>query len=307
METYKIQLGSAGLQRRRVDGVVLKNLLDILIVGTRQALRLRVDGRSSFCGQIPEWLTMAAGFDFVLDPPEGLIAIEMKSLVQSAPEKFSQMSLFRTGLDVQKPAFALWEESIKDVFSGNMESENYDDGLIKTIGRFGHILSDEMRELRIFNGRLNPISIERAKLQSIKKLTKSTPPTTQVRVSGKLDMIRYSDRMFDLKLESGETVRGVATKLDPGALAKLFGQETVVTGRAVFHPSGKLRRVEAHKVEPAEGAVSLWSKAPKPLMAPIVHHDLRKPQSPRTGLNAIIGKWPGDESDDEFMDALENL
>ena len=35
--------------------------------------------------------------------------------------------------------------------------------------------------------------------------------------------------------------------------------------------------------------------------------DFRVPQGPQSGLNAIIGKWPGDESDDEIAKALERL
>jgi hypothetical protein len=31
------------------------------------------------------------------------------------------------------------------------------------------------------------------------------------------------------------------------------------------------------------------------------------PQGPRSGINAIFGRWPGDESDEEIMEALERL
>lgn len=34
---------------------------------------------------------------------------------------------------------------------------------------------------------------------------------------------------------------------------------------------------------------------------------LRKPQGPDSGINAIIGKWPGDESDEEILPLLEKL
>lgn len=34
---------------------------------------------------------------------------------------------------------------------------------------------------------------------------------------------------------------------------------------------------------------------------------LRVPQGPYTGINAIIGKWPGDESDEEIQALLEEL
>ena len=35
--------------------------------------------------------------------------------------------------------------------------------------------------------------------------------------------------------------------------------------------------------------------------------DSRQPQGPDSGLNAILGQWPGDETDDEIAAELENL
>ena len=34
---------------------------------------------------------------------------------------------------------------------------------------------------------------------------------------------------------------------------------------------------------------------------------LDQPQTPTTGINAIIGRWPGDESEEEILAALEKL
>lgn len=34
---------------------------------------------------------------------------------------------------------------------------------------------------------------------------------------------------------------------------------------------------------------------------------LHKPQGPNSGINAVIGKWPGDETDEEINALLEEL
>jgi len=34
---------------------------------------------------------------------------------------------------------------------------------------------------------------------------------------------------------------------------------------------------------------------------------LDQPQTPTTGVNAIIGKWPGDESEEEILALLEEM
>lgn len=34
---------------------------------------------------------------------------------------------------------------------------------------------------------------------------------------------------------------------------------------------------------------------------------LHQPQGPDSGLNAVMGKWPGDETDEEILALLEEL
>jgi len=34
---------------------------------------------------------------------------------------------------------------------------------------------------------------------------------------------------------------------------------------------------------------------------------LHQPQGPDSGLNAVMGKWPGDETDEEILALLEKL
>jgi hypothetical protein len=46
---------------------------------------------------------------------------------------------------------------------------------------------------------------------------------------------------------------------------------------------------------------------PQPLAEKIDLRDLDRPQGPHTGINAIIGRWPGDESEAEILAALDEL
>jgi hypothetical protein len=132
------------------------------------------------------------------------------------------------------------------------------------------------------------------------------PPEQRVRLAGLLDNIRYSDRMFTLKLESGVTLRGSADGVPPGILASLFGKMVTVSAMAVFRPSGRVLRLQADHIEPAGDDFSLWFVEPRPLWG-AAEPSLRQPQGPRSGLNAIIGRWPGDESEAEIAAALEEL
>jgi len=61
-------------------------------------------------------------------------------------------------------------------------------------------------------------------------------------------------------------------------------------------------------IAPASGDdLDVWSHPPEPLfyLAPLSR--LWQAQSPTTGINEIIGRWPGDESDEEVFRFLEEI
>lgn len=137
---------------------------------------------------------------------------------------------------------------------------------------------------------------------------RQTPAPRAIRVAGELDAIRYSDRMFELVLATGEKLRGVAEDVDERELKTLWGKPAVISGMAIFRPSGSLLRIEARHISAATGDdLSVWGAVPKPLAQQSDAAALRIPQGPRTGLNAILGRWPGDETDAMVGRALEDL
>jgi hypothetical protein len=82
----------------------------------------------------------------------------------------------------------------------------------------------------------------------------------------------------------------------------------VVGGTAVFRPSGSMLRIDADQIElAAPEQRQLWAKIPRPILAAFEPRALREVQGPRTGLNKIIGEWPGDETDEQIRSALETL
>lgn len=96
--------------------------------------------------------------------------------------------------------------------------------------------------------------------------------------------------------------------VEPRDLAAHFGKNVTVSGRAVFRPSGSVLRIEAEEVEPATGGdIGVWSRLPSPVFRRLDRRTLHQPQGPRSGINALIGRWPGDESDEEVLELLEEI
>lgn len=138
----------------------------------------------------------------------------------------------------------------------------------------------------------------------------SLASTQMIRVAGRLgvDPSRGADGAFAMDLDDGHSIAGLAKGIDPGELSKLQGQTVVVSGRAFFDPSNALLRVEATRVVPASPVdLAVWSEIPRASGSRLDMQSLRRPQTPTTGFNAILGQWPGDETDEEVEAYLEEI
>lgn len=287
---------------------MLRDLLDLFSEGAQGALRLRVEGRSQAPGPRPPWLERAARLDFVgLGDGSTTLTLESPSISEGAPDYFAQRQLFHT-FDADLSALHLLAESLEQALTGQSDSEVYDQALLQRLSSLTKVLDSRLTRLEVrSNGRCET-AVDADRLRRVEGLLSTTPPSQRVQIAGHLDTIRHSDRMFVLLLEDGSTVKGVAEGLAPRQLAECFGKVTVIDGLAVFRPSGRLLRVEAERVETATDAeLELWSRAPRPTFGPLDDSALAQPQGLRSGINAIIGQWPGDESEEEFLAALAEM
>ena len=308
MFKHTIKLNGSRIKQHGVSSLILRDLFDVITEGSIRALRLRLEGRSTVAGKPPSWLDAAADFEVTVNSPNEIKVVALP-LSLAVPDRFKQPKLF-PDVDPSKSSLILFEDSLEDALKGEADSDLYDNGLLDTFKGFSNLFDHGLDYLEITNGRprdRGPLRISPENVKTIKELQRKTPSNRRVRVAGKVDTIRHSDRMFILILESGLTLRGIADNIEAQELARFFGKTAIVSGTAVFRPSGSLLRIEAEKIEPAKGDVSVWSVEPKPLEADIDARVLRKPQDQHSGLNAIFGQWPGDETDDELLTALEAI
>jgi len=100
----------------------------------------------------------------------------------------------------------------------------------------------------------------------------------------------------------------LASEIGEDDLRSLWGHDVVVTGKAVFRPSGKLLRIEAERIVVAtDEDLELWSDDVEPFEGELDRKALNRSQGPLTGINALIGQWPGEESDEEMEAILEEI
>jgi hypothetical protein len=294
-----------------LPGALLRDLLDAVDRGAKGAVRLRLEGRSSAKGGFPPaWVNEAAAFRMA-GFHRGTPGVELRvpTLLEALPQRFAQEDLF-PHVDPGDSALTLMGRSLGEAISGNAESDAYDAPLLRSFEEFKEVFRHGVSALEIRNGRSDrpSLMVTPEGMKVVQQLHRQTPRSQRVRIAGKVDAIRHSDRAFTLVLESGEQIRGVLAEGEPEVLAPFFGRVAVVTGTAQFRPSGSLLRVDADLLQPGgDEDLSMWSETPRPLFGVTDVPELRRPQGPRTGINAIIGAWPGDETDDEVFAMLEEM
>lgn len=306
-EQHKVVLHGPAAGHDRVSGHVFRDLLDVLVEGAERALRLQIEGRSTAKGAAPHWLRQAADFSLVHRPEVGASAavIEASPLMSSMPERFRQGELF-DDLDPRQSPIELFEAALEDALAGDEDSGRYDSRLLETFERLGLLFGSGIERVEIINGRT--IDIDESRLASVRRISAKSYPSQRVRVAGRLEAIRYSDCRFTLVLESGTKLQGTALDLGHEVLKGFFGRTVLVDGTALFRASGQPSRIEAARIEAAsERALEIWSTSPKPLLPPPSSRGAREEQRSKGGLSALLGQWPGEETDEEMERELETL
>jgi hypothetical protein len=304
-----IRIAGPGAQGQRLDGALLRDLMDPLVDAVQQSLRLRTEGRSRAPGSAPVWLAKAAAFEveFRKGPTkqaQAQLALLAEPLGRVVPERFAQLDMF-DAFSPNATCIDVFVEALDDALTNNANSDRYDDGLIETFTAFGRVLDHDVNSFELRNGATR--RIERESVESLKQLRRSIPSDQRVRIAGKLEMLKHSSRIFSVELPTAE-VRGVlASDADVAAYGRLLGQEVIVSGVAKFRPSGRVLRVEADQIVPASGDTGLRKEVPRPLFGDLDTRSLRVPQGPRSGISALLGQWPGDESDEELDAAVRAL
>jgi len=287
--------------------VILRNLPDAL----RQSVLMSFEGRTSPRGRPPRWLERSSDIRFVglSGDDDTVLHFEAPSLGEAAEELYQQQEFWNTRPDPNDSCFDLFADVVGDVRGKKEDSGRFDSRLLKKFKRLGAALDHDYESISIGGNRANEsdaiITLE--VVENAASMVQGTPSPNRVRVVGMLDMIRASTEAFAIKLDDGQEVAGVVSGGDVNSLPDLFQQRVLVLGMAVYRPSGSLLRIDAEQVSVANGEPSLWSRMPQPTRRKIDRTKVVQFQGPKSGLAAIIGKWPGDESDEDVDAALRQI
>ena len=289
---------SAGLLRRLEDTA-------------RPCVRMAIEGASASAGAPPAWLERASDIrvlGFSARDGQSILHLKAPTLGDAVPEVFDQQTLWPGMVNAEDTAIQLIGRVGLIVRGRETASDMYDQPLLKHFTHWRGLFKRELRELHLptsFKGNDFPVALNIEVVENARLLSAQTPAPRQIRVVGKLDMVRHSTRSFGLVLDHGDEVRGVLQEGDPDLLLRHFGKEITVFGKAIYRPSGSLLRIDAQEILDSTEGRAAFSSIPEALSKlPRVE---KRVQSSRGGVSAFFGTWPGEETDEELLAALGEL
>jgi len=305
----EIALGTKTEYGANVPLSISSALLRRLEETARPCVRMAIERSSASVGAPPAWLERASDIRTVgFSELNGQSILHLKAplLGEAAPEVFEQQSLWPGIARAEDTALQLIGRVGQSVRSRETASDMYDQSLLKRFAHWQGFLGREVSELRLPSSPGGALVILDMKVvENAKLLSTQTPLPRQVRVVGKLDMVRHSTRSFGLILDQGEEVRGVLQEGDPDLLKAYFGREITIFGKAVYRPSGSLLRVDAQEILDTTEGRKAFSKIPEAFSRSAKLE--KKTQGNKSGVSAFFGIWPGEETDEELLAALGEL
>ena len=273
-------------------------------------VRMALTGRSAQVGQPPKWLQAAwdvRATEFSRRGSDTVIHMRVPMLGDAAPKVFEQKQLWDNSVKPDETALELLGKLVHDVSEQAINSDSYDGHMLTRLAGWNGLLKSRISTIILPT---NGISSSNSMLNgsvvaNARSLSNRIPAERQVRVVGRIDMVRHSTRSMGLRLDDGSEARCSVVNEDIGDLGNLLNKEVTILGKAVYRPSGTVFRLDVEQVlETTEGR-GQFSQVPLPME--IQPRDERRAQTPRTGVAVIFGTWPGDETDEDMVEALAEL
>lgn len=261
-------------------------------------------------GRRPAWLRAATEVALVGVDRDGddaaIVQLRSPRLGEAAKPLFDQKWLFDDDRpDEDATGFDLLGKTISDIRDGDAANDDVDLGMLKRLSAFSQPLDREVESVEL--ELLDRPTVDQHLVDLSKALSDQTPPDRRVRITGRLDMLSNSDSLFRLLLPDDRTIRGTWKPGGVSRLRTMLGEDIVIDGTAVFRPSGKLLRVDAEAMNVAQPSDRLFESLPQPLIGGPPLSSYLRPQTTKRGMHNVMGQWPGDESDEEIIRALEEM
>ncbi|QOJ30066.1 MAG: hypothetical protein HRU80_14790 [Ignavibacteriales bacterium] len=144
-------------------------------------------------------------------------------------------------------------------------------------------------------------------MERIEKTNKTRPAPERTLVAGLLDEMKFSRGELILRTTENKRIVVKVSESKFQEMKEFFGEVLIIIGVAYFTPGGNLSYVKMENFGVEDKSSKFFSAVPENLtMKHQILRQLREGKKPNP-IDDIFGKWPGQETDEEFEKMLKDL
>lgn len=220
-----------------------------------------------------------------------------------------QIDLFRWEAQQELPQqtpMTLFIKSFQEAKNEDNEQELLDKPLLRELKKLQKAFLNNNETFIISNQNSVPeLKLKKEDFKKIKILEDEIPEPEPIILNGTVESLKYSKLKVQIKTEEGIVDGFLTEALSTDDIAPYWGKKVTITGTAHFKPGGR-SVIEIERVFKAGEGDTYFSKKPKSeTVDQQLERQIRK--KGRNQLAELIGKWPGDETDEEFEQMLKDL
>lgn len=227
-------------------------------------LRLYVEGNSiSKKGRLPDWLNASLNFELTgLKKGSTILQIDAPLLKETL--KQIQVPLFydvEAKEVMENTAFSLAMLAYEKAFEDSRSTFLLDKNLLKEMTNFNKVLINN--DCKINFGTKNSdkiVTLDKQSFSKIKQLEETTPQSTKMRISGKLDEMKHSNAQLKIITEKGLIKAILSHDLTFENIKPLFGELVSVIGEVNFNPANQITSITVQHIEKAKEGDNYFTK-----------------------------------------------
>ncbi len=306
---YEIRINDA----KEKKGTISLQRLELIAKSIRKisegALQIRLKGLSTLKGRKSSAIEEALNVTLV-GLSKASTRLELEAQPFSSTLEPYQTDIFRQEAQKDLPhltPISLFMSAFQEAIKEDPSSDLLDKPLLRELKNYKKVfLSDDESMIITNQGTVESVTLNKQTFKKIKVLEAEIPDPKPVILNGKVEMLRHSKQKVTIQTKDGMVDGFLDDHIKPEEIGAYWGKEITLAGMAHYKPGSKTV-IEINKIfEPSAGD-DYFSK--KPTSETIEQQINRQFQEGKktTVLAELVGKWPGEETDEEFERMLQEL
>lgn len=308
---YKIKIENAFEEEGKVDLRRLTDIAEGILHIAEGALQIRLTGISFSKGRKASYLNDALAIKLSgIHKGSTVIDLECEPFEKTIDKV--QYDLFKQ--DIYKELLndtpvSLVIKSFNNALDENAPKDFLDKSLLLELKQFDNVFRSSEETIFFLNqGTISELQLQKNDFSKIEILEKETPDPQHIILNGKIDVLEYSKTRAKIITKEGLVEAILGNQIKPEEIRNYWGEEVTIVGTAYYKPGGNISFILIEKIfEPGSGDEYFSFKPHSESVEQQISNQIKEKYKQGNPLKDIVGKWPGEESDEEFEQLLKEI